>query len=99
MWKSQILFSAATDFFPQGACEVFTFFPQGMWINFRGNFFHRLSFHIPQGLWKIKSDEFRMQNAELRDAFIQHSAFSLQAGIDIGCNIPDIILQARVAFF
>ena len=46
-----------------------------------GKFIHRLSFHIPQGLWITFGEK--------------HPC--LQAGIDVGCDVPDVVLHVGVA--
>ena len=55
MWRTGISFRAATAFFPQGQWEEFLCFPQPAVGGFSREILHRISFHIPQPLWKEKS--------------------------------------------
>ena len=55
MWRTGISFRAATAFFPQGQWEEFLCFPQPVGGGFSREILHRISFHIPQPLWKEKS--------------------------------------------
>ena len=52
MWKTRESFRGGGKFCPQPDVETFYFFHRACERNFFTDFFHRLSFHISQGLWR-----------------------------------------------
>ncbi len=52
MWKTGESFRGGGKFCPQPDVETFCFFHRACERNFFADFFHRLSFHISQGLWR-----------------------------------------------
>ena len=74
MWKNGKSLRAAITFFPHRGCVERRTFPQADWKHKIYLFFHRLSFHIPQPLWR-----------------------KLQTRVDIGRNVPNVVLHDFVA--
>ena len=52
MWKTGLLLTAPTVFFPQGPCEIFTDLHDRLWKEIFRQDLHRKDLHIPQRLWK-----------------------------------------------
>ena len=52
MWKTWESFRGGGKFCPQPDVETFYFFHRACERNFFEKIFHRLSFHISQGLWR-----------------------------------------------
>ena len=80
MWKTRESFRGGGKFCPQPDVETFYFFHRACERNFCQNFFHRLSFHISQGLWR----KFGAQES----ADFGMNFFEMKPGLTIGWAPP-----------
>ena len=79
MWKTRESFRGGGKFCPQPDVETFCFFHRACERNFFADFFHRLSFHISQGLWR---------NFGVRKGVFWGGFFEMKPGLPIGWVPP-----------
>ena len=111
MWKTGESPRGGAVFCPHPTVETFNSFHRACERNFCPDFFHRLSFHISQGLWRKFGVWQTAQRFRPRVCTAPHQSRPfgprqlppgeaiLQAGVNIGRNGLNVLLDGFVAVF